>query len=369
MPVRSCSTVSAALVVALLGSCPTEAAEPSFWLSPLIAKSEIRWSSSCSQALGYCEVDGEQITLRRASTPGANWVVSVRPDRATTIPRIEEVRFRRNCACDKLVLVPGNELKVLQRPGEFVVADEGKATALIEMLLAANGEKVMMQTFHSGWSDENVNTKGFAEALIWVDQQQRRSDSGRTAAAPNEVPEIGAKIIADAERFTDPERTSKYLPQPVQASHFRAGCRGKPAANEQSFLTTWLGPRTVVFFVMCKRSDISPVYRVYSATAPDYQDARAIELVQWTEATIKGEMPKARHSVDTIPMFGPTNTLVLHSHRDGIKNCTIEHSYRWLDGDYRLLSVRASECSLATSGGLEGPRTIRWQASAERKGG
>ena len=369
MPIRLYSIAAATLATALLASHPLAAAEPSFWLSPLIATTEIRWSSSCSQALGFCEVDGEKIALRRASRPGANWVVSVRPHRATTIPRIQEVRFGRNCACDKLVLVRGHDLKVVQRPDEFVVMDEGKATALIDMLLAANGEKIRMQSFHSGWSEESVNTKGFAEALDWVDEQQGRSDRARTAAVPNESAEISSKIIADVERFTDPERTAKDLPHPVQALHAKAlssDCKRKPIANEQFFLTSWLDPRTVVFFVMCTRPDISPVYRVYAATAPDYQDARAIELVQWTEATLKGEKARGRHSVPTIPMFGPTNTLVLHTRRDGINSCTIEHSYRWVDGDYRLLSVRASECSLARSG-PEAPRTVRWQASTERK--
>jgi hypothetical protein len=369
MPFRSSAVVTAAFGAQLLAA-GAAIADPSFWLSPLVAMTGVGWNSSCSQALGHCEIDNAQISLRRASTPDADWVVSVRPGRATAIPRIEEMRFRPNCACDKVVLVPGKNLKVLQRPDEFVVADTGKATALIDMLLAANGERVTMQSFHSGWSEESVNTKGFAEALDWVDQQQGRTDRARTATVSFSSSEINAKVVADVARFTDPERTSKDLPRPVQALHAKAlqsGCKGKLTSNEHLFQTAWLDGQTVVFFVMCARPDISPIYRVYAATAPDYRDARAIELVQWTEATVRGAKARARRSVPTAPMFGPTNTLVLHTRRDGVKSCTIEHSYRWIDGDYRLLSVRASECSLAGSG-PEAPRTIRFRASDERKG-
>jgi Protein of unknown function (DUF1176) len=369
MPFHLPAVALVALAAKLLTSGPAIGAEPSFWLSPLVAKTGVAtWSSSCSQTLGYCEIDNDQISLRRASAPGSDWVVSVRPGRAPTVPRVEEVRFRPNCACDKVVLVPGKDLKVLGRPDEFAVVDTAKATALIDMLLAANGEKITRQSFHRGWSEDNVNTKGFAAALDWVDQQQGRSDRARTAAAPTDSSEISAKIIADAERFTDPERTLKDLPRPVQALHakaLRSGCKLQRGSREHLFQTTWLDRQHVVFFVMCTRPDISPLYRVYAATASGYQDARAVELVQWTEATLKGEKARARRSMPAMPMFGPTNTLVLHAHRDGINSCRIEHSYRWVDGDYRLLSVRASECTLAGSG-PEAPRTVRFRASAER---
>ena len=172
--------------------------------------------SSCSQALGYCEVDNDQLALRRSSVPNSSWVVSVRTGAATAMPRVEEVHIRRDC-CGSLVLVPGDSLKVLDRPDAFVVADAGKASALIRLLLAAEGEKVSLKSFYMGWNDDSLNTKGFAEALDWVDQQQGRTDHNRTAAAPPpHASEISPKIIADTDRFTDPERTIKELPGSVQ---------------------------------------------------------------------------------------------------------------------------------------------------------
>ena len=301
------SGFSAALLIQLLIGIPAVAA-PRFDSSPLVANFGIGWTWSCSHALGYCEVQDNyptRISLRRDFAPDARWIVSVLPSTAMALPGVTELRYQPDCACDKLVLVPGRSLKVLNRPDGFVVVDAEKATTLIRMLVDANGRKITFESQSRQTSRESVRTEGLTEALDWIDQQQGRTDGDRTAAAPpSSTAEIGTNTINDAARFTEPERTSGDLPEPVQRLHsrtLRTGCTARPDARQAPFLAQWSDAATAVFFVLCRRPDISPVYRVYTATAPDYRDARAVKVVQWTEATLKGGEPRANLDVPTIP--------------------------------------------------------------------
>jgi hypothetical protein len=66
-------------------------------------------------------------------------------------------------------------------------------------------------------------------------------------------------------------------------------------------------------------------------------------------------------------MFEPAETLVLLHRGDDIKSCYIEHTYRWLEGGYRLLAVRASECPRVVGGVREGERTLRFRVPAEQQ--
>lgn len=355
---------------AALFSCGTVTkarADVRFGSSPLVAEAGLGWSAACSAILETCEVKSRFVSLRRSSAPSAGWIVSLKADPATAPPRIEEVQASASCACDRIVLTVGQDLKFIERPDLMTIANAGKATAVLQLLTSGQVE-IVLHTWSTSWSQVTIKTAGLAEVLAWVDRQQERSDRNLVGAAPPaEMPLIPASMVADTDAFTDPERTAKELPAPVRRLFDRAvrkGCQAHASdPNRPYFDAHWVERDRVVFFVECTRPDLGPTYRSYTATGPSYQDARALSLVQWDNAAVtSGKQPAPRGEVMTSPEFGPAETLTLNHRRAGIQNCSVEHSYRWLKGDYRLLAVRASECDASARSLPE--RTIRFQAPA-----
>jgi hypothetical protein len=342
-------------------------AQVDFEFSPLVAWSGVGWNASCSGLLGYCEVASSFVSLRRASSPGAGWVVAFKAGTATAAARVEEIQVRAKCACDGVVLTVGESVKAVERPDLLTVTDASKADAVLNLLLAPGREEANLHYWSGSWAKESISLRGLTDALAWVDGQQNRTGGDRSAAAPSvDAPAIPTSLVADTDAFTDPERTSKELPAPVRALFARDRRQGcKPHAsvpNRPYFDAHWVERNRVVFFVECRPSDLGPIYRAYTATGPSYADARPVPLVQWNEAALRtGQMPSARRDVLSIPMFMAAETLVLDHRRDGIKSCRIEHTYRWLKGSYRLLTVRASDCT-KTAGEPLPQRKLRFQA-------
>jgi hypothetical protein len=299
--------------------------------------------------------------------------VSLKAGTATAPPRVEEVRVRAECDCSTVVLTVGESLKAVERPDLLTITDSAKASAVLNLLVKSQGKEVFVRYWSPGWDEESVNTRGLADALTWVDRQQGRTDADRSGAVIDpDTPAIPASMVTDTDAFTDPERTSKELPAPVRklfARDLRRGCRPHSTDPNRSYFDAhWVGRQRVVFFVECTRPDLGPTHRVYTATGQTYEDARVLELEQWDERVLRsGKAPRVRRAVPTSPMFEPAETLVLLHRRDDIKSCYIEHTYRWLEGGYRLLAVHASECPRVVGGVREGERTLRFRVPAEQQ--